>query len=133
MNPIIPSLQSFSVLRFTLVEKACGTAIQAREILGYFNDVELAFEMAKNAAWKALCVHARTPLSAKEGESLELIVEDTEWGYDLRCNGRVVDRLWIHDCNAKYFLINFISYYLATFKVSVLKESLTPEQIFLPE
>lgn len=100
MKPIVPSLQSFSVLRFTLVEKACGTASQAREILGYFNDAELAFEMAKNAAWKALCVHARSPLSPTDGESLELMVEDTEWGYDLRCNGRVVDRFWIHDRNA---------------------------------
>ena len=100
MKPIVPSLQSFSVLRFTLMQKACGTASQFREIIGYFNDAELAFETAKTAAWQALCVHARTPLSDSGCEALELMVEDTEWGYDLRCNGRVVDRFWIHDRNA---------------------------------
>jgi hypothetical protein len=97
MEPNVPSFPIFSVQRFTLVQKACGTASQLRQILGHFNDAEAAFEMARTEAWQALCAYARKPASSSPPEALELAVDDTEWGYDLRRNGRVVDRFWVHD------------------------------------
>lgn len=30
-----------------------------------------------------------------------LEINDTEWGYDLRRNGQIVDRFWVHDSHSK--------------------------------
>ena len=80
--------------------KPCGTASQTRQILGYFHDAEAAFDLAKTEAWNALCTYSRDLEYGSPFEALELEVDDTEWGYDLRRNGRMVDRFWIHDLHA---------------------------------
>jgi len=99
MNPHSPS--AFTLIRFTPVTKAGGVLTQHREILGGFTDAEAAFDTAKARAWQALCQLARLADSAPlSGESWDLEIDDTEWGYDLRRNGQIVDRFWVHDARA---------------------------------
>lgn len=89
---------AFTLLRFTLVQKSGGLLTQRREALGGFADPETAFLAAKARAWEALCLLARPDGEApSETSCCEFQVEDTEWGYDLRRNGQIVDRFWVHD------------------------------------
>ncbi len=87
-------------MRFTYVQDADGKPNQRRSFLGCFNEPEAAFERAKTEAWQALCVLSRSSETIPSQEGWELTVSDTEWGYDLSRNGRVVDRFWVHDREA---------------------------------
>lgn len=91
-------LPAFTLLRFTLVQKNGGLLTQRRESLGAFHDPEAVFLAAKTRAWQALCLLAHPggdEACAASDEDLQ--IQDTEWGYDLRRNGQIVDRFWVHD------------------------------------
>ncbi len=102
MTPEPASRSDFTLIRFTPARNAGGLQTQHREILGGFTDAEAAFETAKKRAWQALCRLAQLADSAPlGGERWDLEIDDTEWGYDLRRNGRIVDRFWVHDAHAR--------------------------------
>ncbi len=95
MMPPLPC-PAFTLLRFTFVRSPAGVLTQERETLGTFADAITAFDTAKHRAWLAFCQlaqSARTPADP----GWDLAVCDTEWGYDLRHHGQVVDRFWVHD------------------------------------
>jgi hypothetical protein len=95
-----PDRPPFTLFRFQLVRKPCGAPTQNREVLRGFADVETALAFAKAQAWQALCQLAG-PQSSSSAAALELRVDDTEWGYDVRRNGLVVDRYWVHDASPR--------------------------------
>lgn len=95
------SLTPFTVLRFTLAQNASGAPTQRRETIGGFLDPELAFAAARVRAWQALRQLAVQMAAASAAGRPVLEIQDTEWGYDLRRDGQVVDRFWVHDARAR--------------------------------
>lgn len=90
------SCPAFTLLRFTLVRSPAGVLTQERETLGTFADAITAFNTAKHRAWLAFCQLAQSAKTPND-PGWDLAVCDTEWGYDLRRNGQIVDRFWVHD------------------------------------
>jgi hypothetical protein len=92
---------AFTVIRFTFVHPPLGFPTQNRETIGRFDDAEDAFATARALAWNALCQLAGAGAPSGSHTGWEAAVRDTEWGYDLVHNGRIVDRFWVHDHHAR--------------------------------
>lgn len=101
MTPQPDPASVFTLLRFTLVRNDGGLLTQRREHLGTFATPESAFSTAKTQAWLALRRLALDAGSALAAHQSEMRVCDTEWGYDLRRDGQVIDRFWVHDHNPR--------------------------------
>lgn len=84
---------SYRVLQFTLELNAAGQASQNRRDLGRFQGIIEAFNTARLAALQAYTRMLKSP----EGKTGTLNFVDTEWGYDIRRQGLVVERFWVHD------------------------------------
>lgn len=95
------SATPFTVLRFTLTHTEGGVLTQRRETVGGFVDPELAFTAARLRAGQALRQLAIEAGACPPEERPVLEINDTEWGYDLRRNGQIVDRFWVHDSHSK--------------------------------
>ncbi|WP_221032038.1 hypothetical protein [Actomonas aquatica] len=87
------STSGFRVLQFTLQRNAAGHPTQSRHDLGHFEEIVEAFNAARLAALQSYTRRLRTP----DGKAGILRFIDTEWGYDIRREGLVVERFWVHD------------------------------------
>ena len=86
---------SYAVLRFSLKTLPEGKPTQEVERCGEFDTAEAAFTAARQGALQAW----RQERKARGSDETAKIIyiEDTEWGYDLRCENLVFTRFWIHD------------------------------------
>lgn len=108
---------AFIVIHFELRVDPAGRPSQDRQILGRHARIDTAFVAARLAAVQCL-FHLRRAqpskvsapglaglagLSGEANKSGEVSggdrwkLEDTEWGYDVRQDGLVVHRFWVHD------------------------------------
>ncbi len=87
---------AYRVMQFTLKRDAVGNPSQDRRDLGLFDEIVEAFNAARLAALQAYTRMLRTP----DGKAGILRFVDTEWGYDIRREGLVVERFWVHDREA---------------------------------
>lgn len=87
------------MLQFTLHLDPSGTPSQNRCDLGRFDGIVEAFNTARLAALHAY-THMLTCSSPTDGCAGNLTFVDTEWGYDIRRKGLVVERFWVHDREA---------------------------------
>ena len=87
---------SFRVIQFTLQLDDAGKASQNRRDIGDYEGIIEAFNAARLAALQAYTRMLRSP----EGKAGALRFIDTEWGYDIRRQGLVVERFWVHDREA---------------------------------
>ncbi len=96
MSEMGKSTPAFRVLQFTLQRDAAGNPAQDRRDLGRFDEIVDAFNSARLAALQTYTRMLRTP----DGKAGILRFIDTEWGYDIRREGLVVERFWVHDREA---------------------------------
>ena len=87
---------SFRVMQFTLQMDESGKPSQNRRDIGNYEGIIEAFNAARLAALQAYTRMLRTP----DGKAGSLRFIDTEWGYDIRRQGLVVERFWVHDREA---------------------------------
>ncbi|HQF40095.1 MAG TPA: hypothetical protein PK322_13330 [Opitutaceae bacterium] len=96
---VLPELtpETYSLFQFTLTSRDEGTAAQRSHCWGENFSIEEAFNAAKALVTRDYDA-MRTLLRQKGGadEKLNLQINDTEFGYDLRHNFLVVSRYWIH-------------------------------------
>lgn len=89
---------AFSVLKFNLCRTADGKPTQEVSRCGDFECIELAFDTARVAAlreWQ-VALEERRDDDATEGVR-EILITDTEWGYELKRDHLTVTRIWVHD------------------------------------
>lgn len=90
---------AFSVLKFSLCRTADGQPTQEVTRCGEFHCIELAFNAARFAAlrdWHAALEEDRG--GGREIPSVrEILIKDTEWGYELKRDHLTVSRFWVHD------------------------------------
>ncbi len=86
----------FRVMQFTLHVDDAGHPAQNHRDLGRYQGIVEAFNTARLAALKAYTSLLKTP----EGRTGTLTFIDTEWGYDIRRQGLVIERFWVHDREA---------------------------------
>ncbi len=109
MSAPTPDLALFQVMHFCLGLNADGQPTQSREVIGRHRHVETAFVTAQLAAVQC-CRRLRQSAPAathsdndnepdREARSAAERIQlcDTEWGYDVRREGLVVERFWVHD------------------------------------
>jgi hypothetical protein len=100
--PSQPPSPAFTLLRFTLVKRPDGAFSQTREAFGRFTDPEAAFVAAKHLAWQTLSLMAPVGASTTRAPTAPAAtLRDTEWGYDLVRDGRIVERFWVHDHHSR--------------------------------
>jgi hypothetical protein len=88
----------FSVLRFSLTQTSDGRLTQEVRRCGDFTDVESAFDTARMEALREWQEAVNQPeVSNRPGRIAEIKIKDTEFGYELKCNHKVVSRFWVHD------------------------------------
>ncbi|MEN9402286.1 MAG: hypothetical protein RL091_989 [Verrucomicrobiota bacterium] len=88
----------FSVLRFSLTQTTDGRLTQEVRRCGEFTDVESAFDTARMEALREWQEAVNQPeVSNRPGRIAEIKIKDTEFGYELKCNHKVVSRFWVHD------------------------------------
>lgn len=96
---VLPDLtpETYSLFQFTLTKREEGTASQKSHCWGENLTIEEAFNTAKTLVTRDFEA-MRTLLRQKgdEDANLNLQINDTEFGYDLRHNFLVVSRYWIH-------------------------------------
>lgn len=90
---------AFAVLKFNLCQTADGTLSQEISRCGEFNCIEQAFDTARLAAlqeWHAVLEEDRR--ESREAASVrEILIKDTEWGYELKRDHVTLARFWVHD------------------------------------
>lgn len=80
-------------MQFTLHLDPEGHPTQNRRDLGQFTGIVEAFNAARLGALQAYTRMLKSP----DNKPGTLTFEDTEWGYDVRRSGLVVERFWVHD------------------------------------
>lgn len=104
---------AYCVLHFQLWVDEAGRPTQKRQVVGRHGRIDTAFVAARVAAVQ--CVHRlRRAKSAAvaptretgggeggkpsaEATPVRWVLHDTEWGYEVRRDGLVVHRFWVHD------------------------------------
>lgn len=96
MDKFEPRRSAYALLQFTLDRDVEGRPTQRTIPHGDFESIEAAFTAAKLNATRAL---ARLTTSHFEqgGTAGQVVMHDTEWGYDVRVNHLTVVRFWVHD------------------------------------
>ena len=94
-----PRRSAYALLQFTLDRDAGGKPTQRTTPHGDFDSIEAAFAAARLNATRA---HTRLTASHFEqgGSAGQVVLHDTEWGYDIRVNHLTVVRYWVHDRQA---------------------------------
>ena len=94
-------LNKYSVLRFVLKQKPDGCYTQSVQRCGDFQSVELAFATARMEAvreWQ----ESRDTVAGDGPQVRQVEIRDTEWGYELHRDHRVMVRYWVHDGQPAY-------------------------------
>lgn len=95
---VLPELtpETYVLFQFTLTTREAGTAAQKSHCWGENFSIEEAFEAARALVRRDF--EAMSALLRQKGgtDPLNLQINDTEFGYDLRHNFLVVSRYWIH-------------------------------------
>ena len=96
---VLPELspETYSLFQFTLTTREEGTASQKSHCWGDTFSIEDAFNAAKSLVtgdYEAM--HTLLAQKAAKDAPINLQINDTEFGYDLRHNYLVVSRYWIH-------------------------------------
>ncbi len=94
-----PRRSAYALLQFTLDRDAEGRPTQRTKPHGDFESIEAAFAAARINAHRS---HAKLVASHfEQGDNAsQVVLHDTEWGYDLRVNHLTVIRYWVHDRQA---------------------------------
>jgi hypothetical protein len=94
-----PRRSAYALLQFTLDRDTEGKPTQRTTPHGDFESIEAAFAAARLNATRSF-----TRLTAsnfeKGGNASEVVMHDTEWGYDVRVKHLTVVRYWVHDRQA---------------------------------
>jgi|GEM_PF-1396559 len=96
---VLPELtpETYSLFQFTLTTREEGTASQKSHCWGENFNIEDAFKAAKSLVTRDFeAMQALLSQKAGKDAPLNLQINDTEFGYDLRHNYLVVSRYWIH-------------------------------------
>ena len=96
---VLPELspETYSLFQFTLTTREEGTASQKSHCWGDNFSIEDAFNAAKSLVTRDYeAMHTLLAQKAAKDAPINLQINDTEFGYDLRHNYLVVSRYWIH-------------------------------------
>jgi len=90
---------TYALLQFTLDRDVEGRPTQRTTPHGDFESIEAAFVAARLHATRSF---ARLSANHFEqgGSASQVVMHDTEWGYDIRVNHLTVVRYWVHDRQA---------------------------------
>ncbi|HEY0968190.1 MAG TPA: hypothetical protein VGD88_12435 [Opitutaceae bacterium] len=94
-----PRRSAYALLQFTLDRDTEGKPTQRTTPHGDFESIEAAFAAARLNATRSF---TRITASNFEqgGNASQVVMHDTEWGYDIRVNHLTVVRYWVHDRQA---------------------------------